>query len=203
VAAYGFNEGTGTSSADRSGHGNTAYISAASWASTGKYGRALSFNGTSSVVVVRDSTSLDLTGGMTLEAWVRPAATMSGWRNVLRKERAGGWVYRLAANSDVNRPALSIYATVQRTLSAGAALQPGTWTHIAATYDGRYHRLYINGLLAGTQSQSGPIRTSSGALQIGGNLTGNLFKGLIDEIRVYNRALSVTEIRADMNAAVK
>ena len=59
VAAYGFNEGSGSTTADTSGNGNTGTITAATWANIGKYGGALSFNGTNSVVTVADSTSLE------------------------------------------------------------------------------------------------------------------------------------------------
>ena len=72
VAAYSFDEGTGTTVADLSGNGNTGSIVNASWTSAGKYGNALVFNGTNSWVMINDSVSLNLTTGMTLEAWVNP-----------------------------------------------------------------------------------------------------------------------------------
>ena len=72
AAAYSFNEGIGTSAADASGNGNTGAIGGAAWIPTGKFGNALSFNGTSARVTVNDSASLDLTAAMTLEAWVFP-----------------------------------------------------------------------------------------------------------------------------------
>jgi hypothetical protein len=72
VAAYSFNEGLGTSAADASGNGNAGAIGTATWISTGKFGNALSFNGTNARVTVNDSPSLDLTTAMTLEAWVFP-----------------------------------------------------------------------------------------------------------------------------------
>ena len=74
VAAYGFDAGTGTTTADQSGNGNNGTVSNTTWSTTGKFGNALSFNGTNSSVTVPDSSSLDLTTGMTIEAWVNPAA---------------------------------------------------------------------------------------------------------------------------------
>ena len=70
VAAYSFNEGAGTTVADASGNGNTGTIVGATWTTAGKYGNALSFNGTSSYVNLGNPTSLRLTGSMTLSAWV-------------------------------------------------------------------------------------------------------------------------------------
>src|SRR5262249_53170334 len=83
VAAYGFEEGSGTTVADSSGNGNNGTISNATWTTAGKYGKALSFNGTSATVNVPDSASLHLTTGMTLEAWLMPTATSSAWRDAI------------------------------------------------------------------------------------------------------------------------
>ena len=72
VAAYGFDEGSGTTVADASGNGHTGTITGATWAATGKYGKALQFNGTSALVTVPDAASLHLSSGMTLEACGQP-----------------------------------------------------------------------------------------------------------------------------------
>ena len=85
VAAYGFNEGTGTTVADASGNGNGGTIANTTWAPAGKYGGALSFNGTNARVNIPNSASLQLTSGMTLEAWVNPSTTNSSWRDVIYK----------------------------------------------------------------------------------------------------------------------
>ncbi len=63
VAAYSFDEGTGTSVSDASGNGNTGAISGASWASSGKFGKALTFDGVNDVVTIADSAELDLSSG--------------------------------------------------------------------------------------------------------------------------------------------
>src|SRR6476661_6153166 len=77
ISAYGFNEGTGTVVTDVSGNSNNGTISNGTWSASGRYGAALSFNGSSSRVDIPDSASLDLTTGMTIEAWVSPT-TLSG-----------------------------------------------------------------------------------------------------------------------------
>ena len=76
VAAYGFDEGAGTTVADKTGNGNNGTLSNTAWAgaTAGRFGNALSFNGSNAAATVADSNSLDLTTGMTLEAWVRPNA---------------------------------------------------------------------------------------------------------------------------------
>jgi hypothetical protein len=92
--------------------------------------------------------------------------------------------------------------TRHRYLSGPAALPLNTWTHVAATYDGATLRLYINGAQVSSQPHSGAIVTSTGALRIGGDSAGEYFQGLLDEIRIYNRALSPSEILGDMNTRI-
>ena len=89
VAAYSFDEGNGLNANDGSGNNFTGIISGATWTSTGKYGNALSFNGTSNWVTVADSNALDLTAGMTLEAWVFPTAAATGPRGEMLSLRRG------------------------------------------------------------------------------------------------------------------
>jgi hypothetical protein len=159
----------------------------------------LTFNGTSARVVVADAADLDLTTGMTIEAWVRPTA-LSGWRTVMMKERPGGLAYTLYAHDQSPRPAAYLnLGGGDRSTPGTAALPLNTWSHLAATYDGAMLRLYVNGIQVGAQSMTGSIVGTSGALSIGGNsVWGEHFAGSIDEVRIYNRALSAGEIQTDM-----
>jgi hypothetical protein len=150
---------------------------------------------------VADSNSLDLTTGMTLEAWVRPSA-LGGWRTVAFKERSGGLVYGLYADQAGGRPLGEVFIGSDRN-ATGAALPLHAWSHLATTYDGSLLRLYVNGVLASSTSVTGAMAASTGVLHLGGNsVWGEWFAGLIDEVRVYQRALTATEVTADMNRAV-
>jgi hydrogenase maturation factor HypE len=85
-----------------------------------------------------------------------------------------------------------------------AALLLNTWTHLATTYDGTTLRLFVNGTQVASRAIAGPLLTSTGVLRFGGNgVWGEFFAGRIDEVRLYNRALAVNEIQADMNAPVQ
>ncbi len=84
-----------------------------------------------------------------------------------------------------------------------AALTANTWSYLALTYDGATLRLYVNGTLVGSQAKTGAITTSTNQLQIGGDsLYCQYFSGLIDEVRVYNIALSAAAIQTDMNTPI-
>ena len=86
VAAYSFDEGVGHDRRrTRSGNGNNGTLVNATWTTAGKYGGALSFNGSNARVNVPSSSSLQLTSGMTLEAWVNPSSVSSAWRDVIYK----------------------------------------------------------------------------------------------------------------------
>ena len=97
-----------------------------------------------------------------------------------------------------------MFTNTEHDVRGTAALGVNTWTHVAAVYDASNLRIYVNGTQAASLPLSGAMVTSTGALRIGGNQPhGEWFAGLIDELRVYNRALTVTEIQRDMTTAVR
>jgi chitodextrinase len=200
VGAWGFSEGIGTSVADASGKGNVGAITGATWTNQGRYGNALSFNGAGNVVRVASSASLNLAGAMTLSAWVRPAASQSGWRTIVQRQADA---YFLTAGSDAGalRPAGGGTIGANVNYVTGPTASPvNAWTHVAVGYDGATLRLFINGVQVASRAATGAIQTVANPLWIGGNSPyGEYFQGLIDEVRVYNRALTVTEIQTDMN----
>jgi hypothetical protein len=205
IAAYAFEEGAGTTTADATGKSHTGTLSGATWTTAGKNGKALSFNGVNSYVSAADANDLDLTNGMTLEAWVRPSA-LSGWNTVVMKEgSATTLAYSLYAHDNSPWPSNTIrIGNVDRVAAGTSPLPLNTWTHLAATYDGTTMRLFVNGVQVGARAQTGNIVVSTRTLRIGGNsVWGEYFNGLIDDVRIYNRALTAAEIQTDMSTPVK
>ena len=201
VAAYAFGEGTGLSTADATGNGQAGTLTNAAW-TAGKFGNGLSFNGTSALVSVNSSPLLQLTTAMTLEAWVNPDQVTSAWRTVLKK---GSGDYFLFGTSDSNGELVGGSRVAGSILQAFGTLPlpANVWTHLALTFDGAAMRLYVNGQLVSMAYGEGTLQTSSNALQIGGdNVSGAYFQGKIDEVRVYNNALSGDQIRIDMNTPI-
>ena len=202
VLALGFDEGVGTNTADVSGSNNNGTISGATW-TVGRFGHALSFDGVNDLVSVADSNSLDLSTGMTLQLWLQPRA-LNGYMTAIVKERPSHLAYALYANTDTTGAAVEIAVATNLDARSTLKLPLNSWSHLAATYDGAALRLYVNGELVSTRAVSGPITTSASPLRIGGNnVWGEFFNGLIDEVRVYNRALTAQEIQGDMNLAIQ
>jgi chitodextrinase len=203
VASYSFNERAGSVLPDLSGNGNNGTVINGSW-SSGKYGNSLHFNGSSSRVTVPSSASLSAYSAMTIDAWVRPSSLGTSWRDIAIKQQPGELTYGLYANSNVKAPAGIVYTGGSEKTDYGAGTLPlNAWSYVATTYDGAVLAVYINGNLSSTQFVSGPIATSSGTLEIGGNTVwGEWFAGRIDELRVYNRALTRSEISSDMQSPV-
>ena len=202
VAAFAFDEGSGSSIVDASGSGNNGTSANTTWAATGKYGKALSFNGTSSRVTIADAASLHLTGSMTLEAWVNRSGNKTGWRDLVYK---GDDNYFLSASSSPNnRPAAGgIMAGSSGEVFGTARLPASTWTHLAVTYDGTTVRLYVDGAQVSSLAKTGNLTTSTNPLTIGSDpIYGQYFQGMIDDVRVYNVALTSAQIQADMATPV-
>jgi hypothetical protein len=134
---------------------------------------------------------------MTLEAWVYPTVVNSSWRDVIYK--ADDNYYLEATSTQGGAPGMGGTFSANPLYGTGA-LTVNAWTHLAATYDRTTMRLYVNGTQVASRAQTGNIATSTNALQIGGDsFYGQYFQGNIDEVRVYNRALSQAEIQTDMN----
>ena len=203
VAAYAFDEGSGTSVSDSSGNGNTGTVSGATWVSSGKFGKALSFNGSSALVSVPDAASLHFGSAVTLEAWVDPSAVSAAWRDVIYK--GSDAVYLESSSTGTgNAPAGGGTFGGQDEFAGGSsALAANTWSYLAETYDGSTIRLYVNGTQVGSLAASGAVLSSTSPLQIGGDsLFGQYFSGLIDDVRVYNVALSPAQVQSDMTTPV-
>jgi cysteine-rich repeat protein len=204
-------EGTGATASDSSGNSNNGTLSSATWGA-GKYSNAVSFNGSNSLVTVADSAGLRL-NQMTVEAWVYIPSSVTTRRIILGK---GGWKnqnYGLWVETDdmgagpvghlmfhFDYDDLNVGAGVHTPL----AYNDNTWHHVAGTYDGTDLKIYIDGALVATKNYPGLTPdTTADALYIGGYMPGTTgpaytyFNDSVDEMRIYNRALSAAEVMAN------
>ncbi len=193
VGAWGFDERVGRQVLDASGAGNPGTLSGAT-RTRGRFGGGLWFDGRNDWVTVAGDRSLDLSGGMTLAAWVRPLAR---GRTVVVKESLNRLSYGLYA-----RPSGHVFTTAEHALR-GRALKRNRWSHLAMTWDGLIMRVYVNGAEASRATLIGTAKTAAGPLRIGGNaIWPEFFKGTIDEVRIYDRALAAAEIVRARDTAI-
>jgi uncharacterized repeat protein (TIGR01451 family) len=166
----------------------------------GKVGQAFRFNGSSSVSVPSDS-SLGFTSAVTLDAWVNPATLNfpSGYGAVVAKSDSTGRNYGLFVTSG-GAVHLSYIAGTGNNInvtSPAGLVKAGAWTNVAGvidTTDGVL-QIYVNGDLVASQATGGPMLTDTAPLTTGSSDSGrNFFNGLIDEVQIYNRALTPADL---------
>ena len=203
VGYWSFNEGNGTVVYDGSTYGNDGIVYGAVW-TNGKFGNALSFDGIDDYVEVPDDDSLDLST-MTLEAWIfleTPVGKTNQSRIIEHKEKVGkAYGLELFAKDyfGCSGDQLTMHTTLNfsiRNAISPTHINTYQWYHVVGTYDGEYQKLYINGVLDKTVENitgitaniSGPVLFGTGAKQK------HFFDGVIDEVRVYNHALSADVI---------
>ena len=199
VGCWQMEEGSGSFLIDATANGNDANITGSPTWVSGKDGQALDLSGTGQYAVAPDSNSLDATNAITLAAWVKPEKVAT--QNILKKTMGTTTTngYELSLSS-ANKVFIRFNgSTTYRVDSLTSYPTDGnTWMHVAATYDGTIIKVYINGVL---DSSANPATTTIGVnstnLGIGAQSDGTaLYQGLLDDARIYNRALSLAEIES-------
>jgi len=203
ISHWKFDEGEGSIAYDSVGN-NHGTIHGAQW-TVGQINGALSFDGANDYVRVGDSESLHLTSGATLSAWVNTSSSTIAQGIVGRWNYAGSPDKRsilLDARGDL-ADTFRFYICIDGTTATYTCLVsnlqflPNTWYHVAGTYDGTEMKLYIDGQEDNSLPKSGNIFLSNSEWNIGAFDYGDLghFQGIIDDVRVYNRALYPDEIQ--------
>jgi hypothetical protein len=202
VGYWNFNEGTGTTAADSSGNGLTGtLVSGATWA-VGKAGDelqfALQFDGSSGYVQVGNPDQLKMTAAVSMAAWLYPTGPGTS--------PLGGVIVSKEAEYEMARfPDGSIQCAFANSvpgwnwINTGYVAPLNEWTHVVITYDGTQVSTYANGKqVGGPIPASGPIGSADPNdhdFRIGGRqLIAQFFQGLIDEVKIFNRALTAEEV---------
>lgn len=200
VAAYSFNERVGNTVNDASGHGNHGSIVSAAWVS-GRYSDALDFDGSSDFLVVPDNSTLDLGTTGTVEVWVEPANLNKRQGIIVKGDAPPNYALGI---TDTNLVVCSVgnISTEVAVLST-TPISSGAFQHLACSWDGTTLALYIDAILNNSVAQTLSPAANASPLYIGQSAANtDRFDGVIDEVRIYNRALSQAEINFDMNTPV-
>ncbi len=203
VGYWKMEEGSGTQLKDSSGWGNNAVTSGSpAWVPV-LNGFALNLDG-STHAVVSDQANLNATTALSLAAWVKP--NLLATQDLISRAIFGttdGYALSLLSNGKAavhfNQAS---FADIYRVTSTTSYPTSGnTWMHVAATYDGSTMRLYINGVEENWTPGPAAITASALSLGIAGQSNGSRrFRGDMDDVRVYNRALTPTEVAALANS---
>lgn len=213
----------GTLAADASGNGHTATVITGSgtpeWV-TGRKGNALVIAGLTATrarrVQVPWSSSLAVTDQLTAMAWIRLDGTAEeeehggGSQTIVGRSASTDWC--LLVKHSQRRVAFTVDTGSNRTTVEGSVpgsgLAVGTWYHVAATYDGSRLRIYLNGTQLASTACTGNLQISSnagiplgvGAFPASASAWQDDFPGALDEVKLWKRALTASEIAAEMNA---
>jgi hypothetical protein len=203
VGYWNFDEGTGTIAHDSSGNNNDGTIYGATWTS-GKYGNALQFDGIDDYVFIENSPSLQISQSITVAAWIRVEGITGDHQIILGKwygyEKYPSYVLEMQPDGQTAQFCIFNSTGARSDAVSSVTIPIGEWAYIVGTYDGHTVKIYVNGVLVGTSELCGPINVENQPVLIGAHTAWwdrNWFNGIIDEVKVYNRALSAEEVWAE------
>jgi len=169
----------------------------------GVVGNALEFDGVDDYVDCGNNNSLNITGNMSIELWLNPRDGIKN-RHLVSRGQWGLSGYYLQHGGQLAGEQYIIYFfarnVYQGDIGPKDTTKVDTWQHIVLTYDGSAVKLYKDGALINSEPAKGTIKGADGKLLIGRYMAANdnYFKGTIDEVRIYNRALNVVEIMQNL-----
>ncbi|MBU3896763.1 MAG: LamG domain-containing protein, partial [Nanoarchaeota archaeon] len=179
---------------DHSGNSNDGTVIGATYTSSGKFGGAYDFDGTNAdYISVPDSSSLKGMSELTISLWAYK--DISGIGHILIEKNGTGADYQIYSHTD-NKIRFAINADWANAGWSSQALDSGKWYHIVGVYDGTNVRVYVNNIVGTSVAKTGTVGISAATVRIGCRESDCLYKfnGTIDEPKIFNRALSATEI---------
>jgi hypothetical protein len=190
AAEYEFDS---SSAIDSSGNGNNGTLVGGPTFTTGVTGQTIQLNGSNQYVTVANSSDLNPTSAITLSAWIN-ATDWNGNRRIIQKGNTDDQ-YRLTAESGVLKFDVHGVGVITAALPS-----TGVWHLIIGTYDGTTMKLYVDGVVVASAAATGSIAVTSDPLDVGnknGSVVGSdTFHGDLDDVRIYDRAISASEIQS-------
>lgn len=187
---------------DKSGNGNNGTDYSSGFVS-GKINQALSFDGVDDYVEVADSIELNSTSALTAEGWIKTSST-GKWQAIVSKWHYNGnkRQYWLGINSsDKAEFFIGNGGSGFDRIASISIITDGNWHHIIGVYDGTNVKIFVDGVEENTKTTSVALGTSDKSVRIGASHDSNhYFNGLIDEVKIYDRALNAAETLDHFNA---
>lgn len=199
VGAWLFDEGKGDVVEDASGNKNAGKINFAKYVE-GKYGKALEFNGLNNNVEIKHTPVLSVEK-FTLMAWIKVSEFTGTWQTIVTQNTDGPIRnYGLFINNGSGLIHYSFTSGKQwQSFNARSNVVDGKWRHIAAAYDRKIFKCYVDGEVDGETPNNLKPDTAETIITIGSWVGGGWLKGVIDEVALFNEALSQEQIKQVMN----
>jgi len=204
VLYFPFDEGTGNIIQDGSGNENNGVIIKGTKWVEGKYGKGLYFNGSGSVEVAHSKT-LEIRDEISIILWILPELSGSYWQGLVTKGNDDKESFELLLNKN------GFYTTGWRFVNnriwydrgvAGTIIK-GEWQHVALTYKPGEWLLYVNGVLIDRRTDNDQLTVNKNPLVLGDEKGSNrFFSGTMDEVAIFNRAISQNEVKLMMNTSI-
>ncbi len=197
-----FDDGRGSIARDTSGRGNHGAIKGGAKWTEGVIGGALEFDGRDDFVAIPNESAFDITGSVTVSAWIRVESFTRSWQAIVTKGDRAWRLHRAGATQSAGFACTDLSRNETGDLNGKKNVADGHWRHIAGVLDGTTISLHVDGVPDASAESSPKISVNDHAVLIGANdqAKGRLFRGLIDDVRIYDRALSVGEIQALVKA---
>ena len=198
VGRWTFDEGKGSLARDVSGRGNHGTVMGGAKWTDGIIGGALQFDGTDDFVSIPNESNFDITGSITVSAWIRVESFTKPWQAIVTKGDRAWRLHRANKTKRVGFACSDLSREQVGDLYGKREVDDGKWHHVAGVLDGTKASIFVDGALDTSTNSSPNISVNDYSVLIGANAqaTGRLFHGLIDDVRIYDRALSVDELRA-------
>jgi hypothetical protein len=200
VGWWKLDDGSGDAASDSSGNGHDGVLAGnANWAE-GVAGGALAFDGDGDYVDAGKDPAFDVTGQITVAAWIKVDAFDKQWQAIVAK---GDSAWRLQRNGGKSTlefacSGLVVPGTMWGDVHGSVDVNDGQWHHAAGVYDGAKVCLYVDGTLDASKEASGAIRSNDQPVCIGQNSEKpkRWWNGLIDDVRIYSYGLTADEVAA-------
>ena len=198
VAHWRFDETSGTTAFDASGNGHDGTIMGDPQWVPGKLGGALEFDGSGDYVDCGSSPDFEIAVNITIACWIKVDVFDKTWQAIITTSDSSWRVHRSSSSNNI---AWGTTGLAPLDLTGTTDVSTGEWFHVAGVYNGTQKLLYINGNLDASSDSTGNITASSVPVYIGDNsgATGRFWDGLIDDVRIYKRALTETELLGVMS----
>jgi hypothetical protein len=202
VGWWKLDEGMGQVAVDWSGQGNHGMLQGDPQWAPGQVGGALEFDGDGDFVDCGKNSIFNIETNISVMSWIKVQELTKSWQAIVTQ---GDNSWRLHRSGSTDNIAWGTSGLDPTDITGSINVNDGQWHHVAGVYDGSQKILYVDGNLDASANATGSIDSSTYRVHIGENAqsTGRHWAGLIDDVRIYTRALAAEEIKEAMRGELE